>query len=478
MKIAMLSPIAWRTPPRHYGPWETVVSLLTEGLVDRGIDVTLFATGDSHTKGRLVSICPKGYEEDPRILPKLYECLHISEVFERGEQFDLIHNHFDYLPLTYMGMTSTPVLTTIHGFSSPGILPVYKKYNEKAFYVAISEADKCADLDYIATIHHGVDLRQFTFRSGHGEYLLFFGRIHPDKGARECIEVARKTARKLILAGIIQDLDYFDAHVRPYLDGQRIFYVGSVGPDIRDELLGGAYALLHPINFDEPFGLSVVEAMACGTPVIAVNRGSMPEVIVDGVTGFLVHNMDEMVESVAKVSELDRLQCRKHVEKRFSAERMVQDYITVYNRIIQQPNKRKNHRPWGFRETLSDSSDHKVVRITVHPAQYLSHHRHSRRVEHWYVISGKAVVTLDGKNVELTSGQAIDIPMQTWHSLRNLGQEDLVLIEVQTGHECANDDIEGADDDHCRVQRTDHQTVREEPYPDQARCAVSCGDSA
>ena len=341
MKIAMLSPIAWRTPPRQYGPWENVVSLLTEGLVGRSIDVTLFATADSKTRGRLVSVCPKGYEEEPEIIPKVWECLHISEVFERGEQFDLIHNHFDYLPLTYTGMTTTPIVTTIHGFSSPKILPVYKKYNKKTFYVAISKADKCPELDYIATVHHGIDLHQFTFQPEHGKYLLFFGRIHPEKGTKECIEVARQTGMKLIIAGIIQDQDYFDLQIKPHLDNDRVIYAGSVGPEKSDEILGGAYALLHPINFNEPFGLSVVEAMACGTPVIAFNRGSMPEIIADGITGFLVHDLDEMIEAVVKAKQLDRSQCRKLIRERFSVDRMVQDYIEVYEKIIRQK-KREN----------------------------------------------------------------------------------------------------------------------------------------
>ncbi|MBW2042757.1 MAG: glycosyltransferase family 4 protein [Deltaproteobacteria bacterium] len=333
MKIAMLSPIAWRTPPRHYGPWESVVSLLTEGLVDRGVDVTLFATGDSRTRGRLVSVCPKGYEEDPELLPKVWECLHISEVFERGDAFDLIHNHFDFLPLTYSAMTATPVLTTIHGFSSPKILPVYRKYNKKTFYTAISRADKHPDLDYIAVIHHGIDPTQFTFRPEPGAYLLFFGRIHPEKGTWECIEAARRTGMKLIIAGIIQDPDYFDRRVRPHLDDHRVVYAGHAGPEERDRLLGGAYALLHPIGFDEPFGLSVVESMACGTPVIAFARGSMPEIIEDGVTGFLVHGLDEMVHAVPKIQDLDRRQCRRRVEERFSVDRMVEDYIRVYEQI-------------------------------------------------------------------------------------------------------------------------------------------------
>jgi glycosyltransferase involved in cell wall biosynthesis/quercetin dioxygenase-like cupin family protein len=450
MKLAMLAPIAWRTPPRHYGPWENVVSLLTEGLVRRGIDVTLFATGDSQTKGKLVSVAPKGYEEDESLVPKVWECLHISEVFERGEAFDLIHNHFDYLPLTYMGMTKTPVVTTIHGFSSPKILPVYKKYNKRAFYVAISEADKSPDLDYIATIHHGIDVNQFTFRPNHGDYLLFFGRIHHEKGARECIQIAEKTGMKLILAGIVQDREYFERHVQPHLDDRHIIYVGSAGPEKRNELLGGAYALLHPINFDEPFGLSVVEAMACGTPVIAVNRGSMPEIIVDGATGFLVRTSEEMAEAVAKVKRLDRFQCRKWVEERFTVNRMVEDYLRVYERIMERT-RREDHRPWGFYEILTDAPDHKVKRITVYPGERLSYQRHFRRSEHWYLVGGRAVVTKNGEDIELISGQAIDIPVEAWHRLRNPGPENTVFIEVQTGDYFGEDDIERSEDDYGRA---------------------------
>ena len=450
MKIAMLSPIARRTPPRHYGPWENVISLLAECLVGHGIDVTLFATGDSQTRGRLVSVCPKGYEEDLSILPKVWECLHISEVFERGEQFDVIHNHFDYLPLTYTGMTTTPVVTTIQGLSSPKILPVYKKYNKKTFYVAVSEADKSPDLDYIATIHYGIDVRQFHFRRDHGEYLLFLGRIHHEKGARECIDVARQTGKKLILAGIIQDQDYFDTQVQPYLDSDRIIYVGSVGPKKRDELLGGAYALLHPINFNEPIGLSVVEAMACGTPVIAVNQGSMPEIIADGITGFLVRDSDEMAEAVAKIKQLDRFRCRQWVEERFSADRMVQDYIRVYEKIIQQT-KREEHRPWGFYEILSDTPDHKVKRITVYPGQRLSYQRHFQRSEHWYVVSGTAVVTKNGEDFTLTAGGAVDLPLGVWHRIRNPGSASTVFIEVQTGDYFGEDDIERSEDDYGRA---------------------------
>ena len=337
MRIAMLSPIAWRTPPRHYGPWESVASLLTEALVARGVEVTLFATTDSLTSGKLHAVAEKGYEESRQIEPKVWECLHISEVYERAGEFDLIHNHFDFLPLTYSGLVDTPTVTTIHGFSSPRILPVFEKYNGKAFYVAISEADRSKKLDYIATVHHGIDLAGFRFQGKPRDSLLFFGRIHPDKGAREAIAIAAASGRKLILAGVIQDKRYHELEVEPHLGGDQVTYVGSMGPQERDRLLGGAAALLHPISFDEPFGLSVIEAMACGTPVIAFNRGSMPELIRHGVNGYLVDHVEDAVACVSRLSEIDRSVCRSSVEERFSSARMANDYIEVYRRILGRP---------------------------------------------------------------------------------------------------------------------------------------------
>lgn len=336
MHIGMLSPIAWRTPPRHYGPWERVVSLLTEGLVARGVDVTLFATADSETKGRLHAVCRRGYEEDRTIDPKVWECLHVSEVFERSEEFALIHNHFDFLPLTYSNLVSTPVVSTIHGFSSQEILPVYRKYNGKVFYVSISDADRAPDLDYAATIHHGIDLGNFTFQSQPEDYLLFFGRIHRDKGTEEAIEIAKACEKKLVIAGIVQDKDYFNDHVRPHVDGRSVVYVGSADPIKRDRLMGNALALLHPINFNEPFGLSVIESMACGTPPIAFNRGSMGELIDDGKNGFLVSHVDEAIRCVARIKDINRASCRKAVEERFTVDRMVERYIVVYKDVLKK----------------------------------------------------------------------------------------------------------------------------------------------
>ena len=334
MRVAVLSPISWRTPPRHYGPWESVVSLLTEELAHMGLDVTLFATGDSLTSGKLAAVCPRPCSEDHSVDPKVAECLHISEIFERASEFDLIHNNFDFLPLTYSGLVETPVVTTIHGFSSPKIMPVYKKYAARSHYVAISESDKSPELDYIATIHHGIDVTQFPFSGAGGEYLLFFGRIHPDKGVREAIHVAQRAGIKLVLAGIIQDQDYFTTDVEPHIDGTTVEYLGSVGPDQRADVLGHALALLHLISFDEPFGLSLVESMACGTPVIAFDRGSMPEIIRDGETGYIVADIEGAIRAVAAVRTIDRSVCRADVERRFTSTRMARDYVRVYQEIL------------------------------------------------------------------------------------------------------------------------------------------------
>ncbi len=218
LRVAVLAPISWRVPPRHYGPWEQFASLLTEGLVERGVDVTLFATGDSETAGRLASVVPRGYSEDPDADPKVSECLHIAHVFERADEFDLIHNSFDFLPLTYSELVDTPVLTTIHGFSSPRILAVYQRYNATSSYVAISDSDRDPTLDYVATIHHGIDTDAFPLQATSGPYLLFFGRIHPDKGTVEAIDVAARCGIPLVIAGIVQDQQYFDELVAPRID--------------------------------------------------------------------------------------------------------------------------------------------------------------------------------------------------------------------------------------------------------------------
>lgn len=334
MRVAMLSSISWRTPPRAYGPWELVTSLLTEALVERGVDVTLFATLDSVTRGKLDGICPAGYSEDPSLNAKVWEALHIAHCFERAAEFDLIHNQADFMPLIFAEMVKTPIVTTIHGFSSPSILPAYQRYNDRTAYVAISDADRDPSLRYAATIHHGIPIDQFPFDPRGSDDLLFFGRFHPDKGAGDAVRAARMVGSKLVMAGIVQDADYFAREVAPFIDERTVEYRGVLGGVDRTRALGSARAMLHLIGFDEPFGLSVIEAMACGTPVIAYRRGSMSELIVDGVTGFLVDSFEEAVGALGRIGELDRAACRAHVQKHFTVDRMADRYLELYRRLL------------------------------------------------------------------------------------------------------------------------------------------------
>jgi glycosyltransferase involved in cell wall biosynthesis len=307
---------------------------LTEALVARGVDVTLFATRDSKTAGRLDAVCPAPYSEDPTIDAKVWEMLHVAHVFEQAGEFDLIHNQADFVPLAFSRLVGTPVVTTIHGFSSTRILPAYKAYENRVHYVAISEADRHPDLRYAATIHHGIALENFPFDPRGSEDLLFFGRIHPDKGAAQAITAARRSRRRLIMAGIVQDQKYHNEQVAPALDDGTVVYLGPVGGTARGKTLGAARALLHLINFDEPFGLSVVEALACGTPVIACNRGSMPELIDDGVTGFLVDSLDAAVDAIDRIEGIDRASCRAAVSERFTVDRMADRYLALYRSIL------------------------------------------------------------------------------------------------------------------------------------------------
>jgi len=333
MKVAVLSSIAWRTPPKHYGPWEQVASNIAEGLIKQGVEVTLFATGDSITAGKLESICEQGFEENRGQDYKVLECLHISNLMEKAGEFDLIHNNFDFMPLTYSGLIKTPLISTIHGFSSQKIIPVFKKYNPISNYVSISNADRSPELNYIATVYNGLNIQDFDFIEQPDNYLLYFGRIHHDKGTAEAIEIAKKSKRKLLIAGIIQDEEYFKTKVKPELNDQ-IQYIGHAGPEKRNELLGKATALLHPINFNEPFGMSVAEAMLCGTPVIAFNKGSMPELIQNEKTGFLVHTVDEAVGAVSALKTIIRKDCRNWATSKFSSDKMVDDYYKLYQQIL------------------------------------------------------------------------------------------------------------------------------------------------
>jgi glycosyltransferase involved in cell wall biosynthesis len=339
-RVAVLAPVAWRTPPCQYGAWETVASNIAEGLLVRGWDVTLFASGDSITKARLHAVVDHGYEEDRSIDPKVAEYLHIPEVFERAAEFDLIHSHYDFMALTYSRLVKTPVLTTVHGFSSPKIMPVYRKYRD-GYFVSVSDSDRAPGLNYVATVYNGIDLSLYPFHATGGDDLIFLGRIHPDKGVHLAIEVARRSGRRLIIAGIIQDRVYFEEQVKPHVDDKNICFVGSLDVAGKNELFARACALLHLNTIPERFGLVLAEANAAGVPVIAMDLGSCREVIEDGQTGFLVDNVSEAVCALERLSEIDRSRCRQRVQQCFSIETMVQGYERAYAAVFELDAKRR-----------------------------------------------------------------------------------------------------------------------------------------
>jgi glycosyltransferase involved in cell wall biosynthesis len=339
-RVAILSPVAWRTPPRQYGAWETVAGNVAEGLAARGWDVTLFATGDSITRARLHAVVDRGYEEDPAIDPKVAEYLHISEAFEHAAEFDLIHSHYDFMALSFTRLVKTPVLTTIHGFSSPRIMPVYRKYRD-GYFVSISNSDRAPGLNYMATVYNGIDLALYPLQAAAGDSLVFLGRIHPDKGVHLAIDVARRSGLPLLIAGIIQDRAYFHEQVEPHL-GPQIRYIGPVDVAGKNALFARARALLHLNTIPERFGLVLAEANAAGVPVVAMDLGSCREVIEDGRTGFLVHDAGEAAERLQDLAEIDRGACRQRVQRCFSVEAMVESYERVYQAIFDLEAERRS----------------------------------------------------------------------------------------------------------------------------------------
>jgi len=331
LRLAVLSAISWPAPPTGYGPWEQIAFNVADGMRKRGLDVTLFATGNSHFDGRLVSVVPVGFNEDPALNVDVFTALHIAELFRRAGEFDLIHNHLDWKPLTYaLSTQAPPLVTTIHGFSSPQILAAYYAGAQRSFYCSISNADRDPGLEYFATTYNGIDPTQFTFSDRPGEYLVFLGRFHPEKGTHLAIEIAKRAGVRLKMAAIPHDEAYFREQVAPHIDGDRVQFLGAVEREGRNELLSNALALVHMTTRPERFGLTTIEAMACGTPVLAARMGSMPEIVVDGVTGFLCDGVADAVGKVPRLASLDRRACREHVEREFSIERMIERYLDVY----------------------------------------------------------------------------------------------------------------------------------------------------
>ena len=337
LRLAVLGSIAFPTPPRGYGPWEQVAFDIADGMRRRGADVTLFATANSDFEGRLASVVPVGLNEDPALSGDVYGALHIGELFRRAGEFDLIHNNFDWKPLTYaLGSQTPPLVTTVHGFSSPQILAAYYAGAWRSFYCSISNADRDPGLAYLGTTYNGIHPELFTFNAAPGDYLVFLGRFHPEKGAHLAIEIAKRSGVRLKMAAIPQDEAYFRDEVQPHIDGDAVQFLGSVERAARDELLSGALALVHMTTRPERFGLTMIEALSCGTPVLGANMGSVPEIVVDGVSGFVCDTVDDAVARVPRLAALDRRACRARVESTFTVEKMIDRYVDAYARALDE----------------------------------------------------------------------------------------------------------------------------------------------
>lgn len=335
LRLAVLAPIAWPTPPSGYGPWEQIAFNIADGMRRRGAAVTLCATANSQFDGTIASVVDRGLNEDPALNGDVFTSLHIGELFERAGDFDLIHNNFDWKPLTYaLSTKAPPVLTTIHGFSSPQILAAYYAGARRSFYCSISNADRDPGLSYLATTYNGIDPSAFPFRDRPGDYLVFLGRFHPEKGAHLAIDVAKRAGVRLKMAAIPQDEAYFREQVAPHIDGDSVQFLGALEHEARNELLVNALALVHMTTRSERFGLTLIEAMACGTPVIGAKMGSVPEIVVDGVTGWLCEDVAQAVDAVPRAAALDRTACRSHVEANFSLERMIDRYVEAYTQAV------------------------------------------------------------------------------------------------------------------------------------------------
>ena len=340
MRIAQIAPLHESVPPKMYGGTERILSWLTESLVEKGHDVTLFASGDSKTKAKLVPIVPRALRlEGGYMVDKVgYHALMYEKVLKVASDFDIIHFHSDYAHLSYVRLMKTPTLTTTH--SRLDYLPLADIWRENSDFpiVSISEAQRrpIPWLNWHGNVHHGMPVDMFSLNEKPSDYILFLGRICPEKRPDRAIEIAKKAGLKLIIAAKVDpvDVEYFHKEIEPLLQDPLIEFIGEVNDSQKQELIGNALALIHPIEFPEPFGIVMIESLACGTPIVAFRTGSIPEVVDEGITGFVVDDIQSAVEALSKVHTLSRKRCREVFETRFTSSRMVDDYVAIYEKVI------------------------------------------------------------------------------------------------------------------------------------------------
>ena len=346
MRIAQVAPLWIPTPPYTYGGTELLVSWLTEELVKRGHEVTLFATGDSKTSARLVSVWSKSLWRARLATPHAVYSLMYKKVLEMQNEFDIIHDHCEFYTAHLSPFLKPPMVSTIHHPIYDEMIVLFKKFPE-INYVTISKNQKktAPGINSVKTIYHGLPSEKYVFNPQPKDYILWLSKIIPQKGLADAIEVAKKAGEKLIISGVIpkDSQDYFEYRIAPLIDGKQIQFVGAADFEKKIELFRNAKAFIFPVRRPEPFGLVVIEAMACGTPVITYMEGSMPEIVKDGKTGFLVNSQEEMVEALKKINQIDRLACRRYTTRKFSLKKMVNKYEALYNTILKHEKKNKNH---------------------------------------------------------------------------------------------------------------------------------------
>lgn len=454
LRLALLAPIDQPVPPAYDGPRERQIALLCHGLQHQGIDVTLFASGDSQVEVPLAAVCPVASTTDPSLPSLAWGERHSAYLSARAREFDLIHNHTATLPLAYSRPLPTPMLTTVYDQPTPS----WAAPLERSYYAVLQGEERSADMAPIATIPPGVDLDAWTYHAQPGAYLLVYGGIHPHAGITTALAIAQQSRLPLVLAGSIQDAAYFQAEVAPHLDAERVRYVGPVPTATYNTLLGEAYALLQVGPASASQRLIAVEAQACGTPVVTLASEAMAHLVDHGRTGYVAQDAAEAVTGVAQVTGLQRQACRDWVARHYRVERMVEAYVQTYIAIIEREKALAHHAtpPWGHWEVLLDTPTYKVKRLTVSPGERLSYQKHFQREEHWTVVQGEALVTLNDEDVPRSAGQTIDIPRESWHRLANPGDTDLVVIEVQCGDYLGEDDIVRRDDNYGRAKTNLH----------------------
>jgi mannose-6-phosphate isomerase-like protein (cupin superfamily) len=430
----MLLPLSRGLFQIDYQYWEKTIHSLAGGLREKGFEITVYPEHDPDMPGP----------------GALGACVRVFDFFEKARDFDLVHGYFDPLLAARAAMAEAPAaIITLDGPISAQDLAVLKKYRDRVFCVSPFEGPPDNELDCSLTVRPGLDVDQYRFQDRPGDYIVCFARMMGNKEIVEAEEITRRAGKRLVITGNSASAKRI-GRIMPLLHGRSIEFAGLSNPEDEAGLIAGAYALLY-LGRRVPFVGSLLVSMASGTPIVAVGtNNAISEVVIPGITGFIAGSQEEAAEALSRVGGLDRRACRVAVKDRFNMDLMVDGYSRLYSAILDKTD-REDRRPWGYYEVLADEDHYKVKRIVVYPGKRLSLQRHLYRAEHWHILSGTAIARSGDREVLLKSGESVDIPEKVLHRLHNPGTENLMIIEVQRGSYCGEDDIERFDDDYGRA---------------------------